>query len=273
MQETGNNNIMPRLNNRLVIRVSRHAMAFAVADPQSDHQIVYEPYAVKSGVSEAANLREAFGESDLLGEGYQRARLLIDTPVMLQPVEEFKEQQAEALYRYTFKGHVNDMVVCKAMPEQNAVATFGVNRDLKLVLDDHFADLRISPVSLPAWKFLYRRSFAGPWKKLFGYFHDRKLDIVCFHKNRFKFANTYDTESARDAVYFLLYVWNQLGMDAERDELHIVGNTPQSEWLMGCLRKYVQKAFLVNPSAEFNRAPITQIKELPFDLLTTFVNK
>ncbi len=273
MQETGNNNTTPRLKNRLVVRTSRFSMSFSVADPQAENQIVYHPYALKSGISAAANLREAFGEVDLLNEGYQRARLLLDTPVMLQPLETFKEGQAEALYHYTFKGHDNETVMNKPMPEQNAVASFGVNRDLKLVLDDHFPDLRISPVSLPAWNFFYRRSFNGPWKKLFGYFHDRKLDIVCFQKNRFKFANTYETESARDAVYFLLYVWKQLGMDAERDELHIAGNTPQSEWLMNSLRKYVQKAFVVNPSAEFNRAPITQIKELPFDLLTTFVCK
>lgn len=273
MQETGNNLTPPRLKNRLIIRVSHASMSFSVADPQAENLIRFESYAMKSGVSAAANLREAFVENDLLSEGYQRARLLIDTPVMLQPVEEIQETQAETLYNYTFKGHTNELVLNKVLPEQNVVATFGVNRDLKLVLDDHFADLRISPVSLPVWKYLYRRSFAGPWKKLFGYFHDRKLDIICFQKNRFKFANTYDTESAHDAVYFLLYVWKQLGMDAERDELHIAGNTPQSEWLMNNLRKYVQKVFLVNPSAEFNRAPITQIKEIPFDLLTTFVCK
>lgn len=273
MQETGNNHTLPRLKNRLVIRVSRSSMSFSVADPQAEAQIVYEPYAVKSGVSMAANLREAFGESTLLTEGYQRARLLIDSPVLLHPSEEFNETLSEALYQYTFKGHEGELVLNKPMAEQDVVASFGVNRDLKLVLDDHFADLRITPVSLPAWNFLYRRSFTGPWKKLFGYFHDRKLDIVCFQKNRFKFANTYDTESARDAVYFLLYVWKQLGLDAERDELHLAGNTPQSEWLTGTLKKYVQKVFIVNPSAEFNRAPITQIKELPFDLLTTFVSK
>ena len=69
MQETGNNHTLPRLKNRLVIRVSRSSMSFSVADPQAEAQIVYEPYAVKSGVSMAANLREAFGESTLLTEG------------------------------------------------------------------------------------------------------------------------------------------------------------------------------------------------------------
>jgi hypothetical protein len=73
---------------------------------------------------------------------------------------------------------------------------------------------------------------------------------------------------AHDALYFLLYVWKQLMLQQETDELHLVGELPEQEWLMGELKKYVQKVYVINPSAEFNRAPATKIKGMPFDLMT-----
>lgn len=44
---------------RLTIRVSRNTLSFSVVDREAEHQLIYEPYTVKSGVSMAANLRQA----------------------------------------------------------------------------------------------------------------------------------------------------------------------------------------------------------------------
>ena len=49
---------------RLTIRISTNALSFSAQ--QADGTIAYEPYHVKSGVSIAANLRQAFSESGLL---------------------------------------------------------------------------------------------------------------------------------------------------------------------------------------------------------------
>ena len=62
---------------RLTIRVSRNTLSFSVVDREAEHQLIYEPYTVKSGVSMAANLRQAFKESTLLQRGYQNAYISI----------------------------------------------------------------------------------------------------------------------------------------------------------------------------------------------------
>ena len=55
------------------------------------------------------------------------------------------------------------------------------------------------------------------------------------------------------------------------DELHIVGDIPEQEWLLAQLRRFLQKAYVINPSADFNRAQVTAIKGMPYDLQTLFV--
>jgi len=258
---------------RLTIRISRHALSFSIIDREAENHLRYEPYNVKSGISMAANLREAFHTADLLSEDHKRVQVLLDTPVVVIPIEEWHEADAETLYHHAIQGMEGHVILSHVMPGLNAVAVFSINKDLKLVLDDHFTDVRFLPISYPVWSHLHQRSYTGSYRKLYGYFHDKKLDIFSFSKNRFRFCNTFDTTKEKDAVYFLLFVWKQLGMDAKCDEMHLVGTLPERETLITMLHEYIAKPYVINPTAEYNRAPITQVAGLPYDLITLFLKK
>lgn len=271
MQATGNNNPKNMLQARITIRASKNALSFSVAE--GERQVTYEPYAMKSGVSMAANLRQAFKDSDLLLRGYRKARLFIDAPILLVPIDEFDEKEKEALYHYSFDEHESDIIMHRVQPQLNAVALFPLNKDLKMVMEDNFADVRFTPILQPVWNHLHQRNFVGLQKKLYAYFHDNKLEIFCFDKNRFKFFNSYATTHAKDAIYFILYVWKQLCMDQKKDELHVVGDVPDKDWFMHNIKLYIQRAYLLNPAAEFNRAPLTEIKNIPFDLLALYLSR
>ena len=60
-------------------------------------------------------------------------------------------------------------------------------------------------------------------------------------------------------------------MDTTHDELHIVGEIPEQEQLLRELRQYLQKVYVVNPSADLNQAPATTVKGMPYDLMTLLV--
>ena len=254
---------------RLTIRVGKNTLSFSVTDVTNLEQpITYEPYVVKSGVSMAANLREAFKISDVLAIETRRVQVLVDSKALLVPVEQFEEKDIETIYRHSFPRNGTDSVVYNVLPDLNAVAVFSINKDLRLVINDHFNDVNIIHVMAPVWHYLHQRSFTGHRNKLYGYFHDKQLDIFSFQQNRFKFCNAFETVRAHDALYFLLYVWKQLNLQPEHDEMHLVGDIPEKEWLLQELRRYLQKAYSINPTAEFNRAPATQIKGMAFDLMT-----
>ena len=269
MQLTGNKTLQARLT----IRVSKNTLSFSVVDREAEHQVIYEPYTVKSGVSMAANLRQAFKESDLLQRGYQKVRVYIDTPILLVPIEEFHEEDLDVLYQHAFTGHHSDAILYRVQPALNVVAVFPINKDFKMVVEDNFRDVRFTPIMQPMWHYLHQRSFTGIHRKLYAYFHDKKLDLFCFDKNRFKFFNSFNAAHAKDALYFILYVWKQLGLDQMQDELHVSGEVPDKDWFLYNSKLYIRKTFLLNPAAEFNRAPITEIKGMPFDLLALYLSK
>lgn len=268
MEITGIN----RTRQRLTIRISRNSLSFAAIDPsaEAENPIFFEPCAVKNGISMAANLREAFKGAELPATGMTKARVLVDTPVLMTPVELFDEQTMATTYHHAYPHTEQEAVLFNVLPDLNAVAVFAINRDLKLVIDDHFEDVQFIAALTPVWRHLHQRSFTGQRGKLFGYFHDQKVDIFAFRQSRFKFCNQFNTNHAHDALYFLLYVWKQLMLDAEQDEMHLVGDIPDRELLTEELKKYIQKAYVINPSADFNRAPATQIDGMPYDLMTLF---
>ena len=268
MQETGNDTSRQP---RMTLRISNHSMAFAMADNMAVKGVAFEPYTAKSGISTAANLREALRSSALLGRECARAQVLIDAPTLLVPIEEYDDATADAFYRYTLVTPATSVVMSSVVPTLNSLALFGVNRDLRQVIDDRYADVRYMPVEQPVWSYLHRRSFSDTCHRLYAYFHDERVSVFAFDKNRFRYCNAFEVSHVNDCVYFILYVWRQLQLDADRDELYLSGNMPERDSLVGLLRRYLRKCYSVNPAAEFNRAPITEIKGMALDMVTLFL--
>jgi len=257
------------LSQWLTMRVGRYTLSFSM--PESEGRVTFEPYVVKSGVSLAANLREAFKTADLLQQPPTRVRVLIDSPMLMVPVELFDEDTMAVMHNHAFPNCEQDAVLYNVLPDLNAVAVFSVNKDLRLVIEDHFPTVKFISAVSPVWRHLHQRSYTGTRNKLYGYFHERRLEVFSFRQNRFKFCNSFDVPHVQDALYFLLYVWKQLQLAPQYDELHIVGDIPEREWLVDRLRTYLQKAYVVNPVADFSRAQVTGIKGMPYDLQTLFV--
>lgn len=256
---------------RLTIRIDGRDMAFSAIAPQSEQGVDYQPYTVKSSMSVAANLRQAFQEVELLQKGFTRAQVMMGSPVMLIPTDEFERDQVALLYQHTMGEAKGDTVVSNVIPSLNAVAVYSLSKDLRTVIEDHFADVKYAHLCIPVWNNLHRRSFTGQRRKLYGYFHEKRVEVFAFQQNRFRFHNSFAVTKMQDAVYFLLYVWKELGLDQQKDELHLVGSLPDRDRLLEILRQYVQNAFVVNPSAEFNRAAVTQVKAMPYDLMAYYV--
>lgn len=247
-------------NKRLTIRIGRNTLSFSM--PDDENNISFIPYVVKSGVSMAANLRKALKIIAMA----PRVRVLIDSQVLMVPIEQFDEQTMEQLHHHAFPHDDQDVILYNVLPDLNAVAVFNINRDLKQVVDDNFSEVRFITAISPVWRHLHQRSFTGTRFKLYGYFHESRLEVFSFQQNRFKFCNSFDASRPKDAVFFLLYVWNTLQLQAEHDELHIVGDIPDEQGVIDELRQYLQKVYVVNPAADFNQHPVTAIKGIPFDL-------
>lgn len=259
---------IPETMQRLVVRISPDSLSFSTS---SRGEVTFESYALKSSISLAANLREALRNVPMLHESYQRVVVMTDSPMLIVPVSLFSEDHVDELYRYTYTGQEQRVVVHSVVPELNAVAIFSVQKDFRQVLIDRFPQVSFRPATSPVWYRFYQKSFTGNRAKLYGYCHDHRMDVFSFATNRFKFFNSYAVSNPDDALYYLLAVWKQLGMIPQEDELHLSGDLPEKETLLERTRQFVKRVYVSNPSGEFNRANVTSIEGMPYDLMLYYL--
>mgnify|MGYP002623364757 FL=1 len=256
---------------RLIIRFSHGSLIFASVSSEGEGEIMFKPYVLNSGISMAANLREAFRSEPILQNTYEHVLIMVDSPTLMVPLEQFHEEDQQTLYQHAYQGHEKDDVVNTVLVDLNCVAVFSINRDMKMVIEDHFSQYTFIAAVAPVWRYLHQRSYMGVRGKLYAYFHDRHMEVFSYGQNRFKFCNSFEARDPHDALYYLLYTWKQIGLQAERDEIHIVGAIPDSQWLTDELKKYIKRVYLINPAGDFNRSAVTQIDGMPYDLMTLFI--
>lgn len=257
---------------RLVIRASRFSLDFATQDTTNPATTVsFTPYDVKGAMSMAANLREAIKTSELLASNYAKVTVMADSPTLAVPLDLFDTKDAQELFFHSHPDSSNDIVMHTVLAELNVAMLFAVKKDFHNVIIDRYGSASFFASSAPVWNYLFRRNFLGSRMKLYAYFHDQRMEVIAYGQNRFKYFNTFDTDNAHDAVYFLLSVWKQLALRPENDELHMVGDLPDMQWLENELKEYLKKVYTVNPSTDFNRSPIAQMKDMPYDMMTYFI--
>jgi hypothetical protein len=254
---------------QFVIRITDTDMSFAMRS-SGDTAIAFEPYAMKTNMSAAANLREAFRESSMLRRAGQKVTALIDSKVMVVPIEEYQAEDAEEQYNYVYPRQRGTMVVKTVLPALGGVAVYAVNKDIHTVLSDNFEEVRILPLMAQMWEFLMQRSFGGTNKKLYAYFHDGFMDVCSFVRSRFRFCNTFRVADSHDALYFLLGVWKTIGGKAMTDDLFLLGKIPARETLTNDAKQFLRRVYYINPVADFNRADFTQVENMPFDMMVVF---
>ena len=95
---------------------------------------------------------------------------------------------------------------------------------------------------IPVWVDVYSAEYQSDGRhRLFAYFHDRKVSVFSFEQHRIHFANTFDAVHAHDALYYIMFVWKQLGFSQEDDVLYLYGTMPHADWLAARLENYVRK--------------------------------
>ena len=241
---------MENTKHRLTIRIGHNSLAFTAG-------AAFEPYTLKSKMSMAANLREAFQQNTLPAQDFQGARVLVDSPALMVPLREFDEQQAAMLFQQTH-GHHGELheqatVMHNVMDSLNAVVVYQLNSDLRLVIEDHFENVSYEHMMQDVWTQSYQQNRHGKRNRLFAHLHDKRLEAFCFDANRFRFCNSFEINDNRDAAYFLLAVWKQLAFDSQSDEIYLSFDPVQSamaemqherQSLADTLRRYVKNVHL-----------------------------
>ncbi len=254
---------------QFIIRTTDHSLAFAL---HRDGDVIdYEEYDFKRSMSLATNLREAFHTSDLLRGAGKEIVVTTDNPVLLVPIEEYDEKQMMEQYTYVYPAAKNIILRSAMLPSLKTMVVFAIDKDLVVVLSDHFETIHIEPIMARLWNFFLRRKENALAKAMYVYFYDNKFFISSFHNKRFVFANVFHADNAQDAAYYILGSWQQINGKGNRDELIVCGVVPYREEFISTIQHFVSRITTFSPADEFHSAIYRQLEKLPLDLMMQFV--
>lgn len=236
----------------ITIRITRATITFTAPNTVIEGQTDFEQYNMKPGIAVAANLRQAIAECRMLKTAAQQAQattqhhpvfdsatVFIDTPMLLIPAEEYDEETMPTLYHHVNTKYTDDDVVGTPISPLNVVAAYAVGKDLRFVLTETFSRVQFMPLLAPVIVEFSRHSYGGFQEKLFCYFHDRRIDVCAFRKGRIRLCSTFDVTQTPDAVYYILNVWQTLGMKPA-DILCLAGAITGHEALVKELRRFIK---------------------------------
>lgn len=237
----------------LSIRLSTDGFSFSVFNPLVDSEPPYYDREVDESLSLTANLKQTFREVEWLNRPFRRVNVLsADKRHTFIPLEFFEDEQAETVFYHNHPKQENEIVQYNILAKNNIVVLFGMDKSACSFLREQYPDIRFFSQASPLIEFFASKSRLGNSRKMYAHLRKEAVDIYAYERGRLLLANSYACKETNDRIYYLLYLWKQLGMDQERDELHLTGELADKEVLMPELRKFIRQVFIMHPAANLD---------------------
>lgn len=186
-------------------------------------------------------IQEVLVKHGIVGDNFKDISLSWFSPELsLMPIHIFTETKADAIYRSSFSKVINNNDIdYNRIVELSLVNVFDIPLWVKSFFVVRFPQIIIQH----EMTHFLRGIFAGPTFKLNVYvqLYATKLTLTVVQNNELKFFNSFDITSAQDAVYYLLFVLQQQGLDSQGGKLHISESVERTESVKKEIISYLQR--------------------------------
>ena len=266
MQPTGNTS-----HPSPVIRIGAADIHLALPEAEgSSYTYIHHPMSADGDVRQQLThiLSQHAGD---IANTHQPLHVLIDSPYLFIPASEYVADEAEELYRYAVTDNDDPTVPPLYMPMLSTYVLFSVPKDIQEILQQQAPTVKYLPMAAPLWQYIISTNTYQSPTTLHAYIHDNILEVFAFNGTRFRFANRFTAINPNDILYYILYVWEQTGMQAEQDTLAIYGDMPNEEWLSDRLRSFLRHVNTHTEETLLQSCGITSPTPPPADIVAATI--
>ena len=225
----------------LSIRLSADGFSFTIHHPQSE-DINFITYPTNPSYSMTANIKKMLAVTEELKYTYQTINILVDTPrFTLVPFDIFEDEQTETFFHLNFPPKENETILCNILGKSNVAILFGMDKHAHQLLAEQMPNARIYACASPLLEYFTPKSRDEKKRILFAHIHSNKMEILAFDKGKLLITNSFSCKQTSDKVYYLLYIWQQLGFNQAKDHLWLAGYTDSQEELITELTRFIRK--------------------------------
>lgn len=252
------------------IRLRSDGLSFSGYSPSESESFFYRNIEFDRTKPYISSLKEFFFEHEFLTYSYKRTNLVyVSSQYTVVPGEVFTEKQAADLLSFAFFAP-EDKCLHNPLTREAAEVVFGMEEEVyefcsRSLIHPAFVH-HVTP-QLVLWK---QQSRALIPRQMYVVIHRKMMDVVCFAQGNLLFVNTFGYDKPDDILYYILYVWKQVGMDQEKDQLHMYGGVSLRNSMTATLRNYIQ---YISPAEIPSDAYLlgAEVVQAPLDLIALSV--
>lgn len=262
----------------LSIRLRADGFSFFVCDLQTSSLIRGEHFRLADSFSMAEQLSKELGRPDYFNRQIDQCFVLVCSPSTRVPLEEFHREEAAAIYGLTFAAdeQAKLRVAYNILPQLECAELYAIPQEIEETVLQFYPTARFfaSRAILMERLLLLEEDQPKEHARLYLCSESEGFSLFAFDGRRLRFANTFQVTDVPDALYFVLNIWKELGMDALHDTLRLVApQGERDEQLQTALAEYLLHVEVLKPSDIFPNVPLAREKQVPVDLMALLLNR
>lgn len=239
---------------RLSIQVSLDGFSFSILDLVRGKFVVLKHYDLsqqKGYDQKADKLRQILSSDKHLHPSFkQSVALVVTRKSTLIPETYFQEKDLKSYLSFNHDLDELDEIHFNHLEEIRAYNVFTIPNPISNTLLEHFGNIPYYHHGQPFLQ--YQLDNASPAKKTAALsIFEQFIDIGVFSGNNLLFYNTFQWSTHEDILYYLLYVYKQLNLDVNSNELQISGSTRDQKNLKKLIDQYIKKSHLQRPPNDY----------------------
>ncbi|MDR2388884.1 MAG: DUF3822 family protein [Tannerellaceae bacterium] len=222
------------------IRLWSGGFLFSAYNPSEDQSFFFREVNFDPAVPYLTSLKELFFTNECLTWTYRRSCVLcVSQQYTLAPCEWIRENQRALFLSFNFSSPEKRCLNNRVEDEPTELI-FGLSEEVY----EFCARSLINPVFMhhvtSQLVMLKKQSRKGPSNQMFVVLHHKMADISCFSSAGLLFVNSFDIEHLSDLLYYILYVWKQMGWDQLNDAVFLAGEPGLCNRLNHALQTYIR---------------------------------
>ncbi len=236
---------------RLSIQLGLDGFSFCILDTAQNKyvQLYHQPYYLKWPGQIGDELSRTFSETKELQAAYKSTSVSIVSPkAALVPTSLFSEDDSENYYYQNFPFHQNEIVAFNRLKKSDNILVYSVPKLITEFIADNFQEagqVHHSSVFIESSLKNITQN-----RRCFVHIHNNFIEVLVANQEKIHLFNYFNFQNETDILYYILYIYKQLGLSADFTEIITSGFIKKEGQLYQDMKRYIKRISFTAPDAD-----------------------
>lgn len=240
-------------NYELAVQASVDGFAFCLLDTLRNKFVLIRSFEPEDNkYYNAGIIKEIIEKDDFLTRQYRKTRIIMPSPKFtLVPGPLYDPLKKEEYYNFNHKADDGIKIISNKLNDPDAFIVFSVSKSFHDLLNNIYPGIFPLIHIQPLFDYiaLARKSISGNYIHI--HVERDSFNLVIFNNNLLKFCNSFSYRNITDILYFVLNVFNKLGIKQDETVL-LSGLTEKFDDLSSNFSIYIRTVKFAEPKGHCN---------------------